>query len=171
MSRAVFVRRITVISHPQNGTIHFLPISRAATVCGAFIYACSPCAWHEVGLDKSDHSLPANSGSVLFYFERDSHAHDLIILSVAMKVEKRSEALDLWKKLTWKGLEVGGGAQAPVALDRTFLLDRSTLRYGLGPVAHAMRQVGTGPSEKTTPCPISSHIWDIAISRRGLPIS
>lgn len=66
-----------------------------------------------------------------------------------MKVEKRSEALDLWKKLTWKGPEVGGGVQAPIALDRTFLLDRSTLRYGLGPVARAMHQVGTGPNEKT----------------------
>ena len=34
-------------------------------------------------------------------------------LAVAKKIERKSEGFGLWKKLTWKGPEVGGGAQAP----------------------------------------------------------
>lgn len=79
--------RITVISPLQKGDIHLFQILRAGTVRGAFICICTPMlsaewAWHKILI------IPGPENSFLAFFERHSHAQNLIILSVAMKVRK-----------------------------------------------------------------------------------
>lgn len=65
-----------------------------------------------------------------------------------------------------RGVEVEGSPQTPTSLTSSVLFE-----CGLGDVAPDMAWVVMRSGEKTLTPQLSSHVWDAAISRRGVSVS
>lgn len=59
-------------------------------------------------------------------------------------------------------------APRPLWSHQFVLFDRGTFKCGLGDVAP---ELAWEPTRKPMSCQLSSHVWDVAISRRRVPVS